>query len=145
MVLRMLEGETVQSEVLPARFIRRDSFGGINDVDGESLNLFDKEHINALFDKIFYRYESEEFYEDIKSIRQIFCQLMESVITSYEMGESSTAQRNEILRDIKRWNMQMWGASLHMWNKCIIGLAKKKKAFIKNHRPVFSLWYTARL
>ena len=98
MVLRMLEGETVQSEVLPARFIRRDSFGGINDVDGESLNLFDKEHINALFDKIFYRYESEEFYEDIKSIRQIFCQLMESVITSYELGESSTAQRNEILR-----------------------------------------------
>lgn len=98
MVLRMLEGETVQSEVLPARFIRRDSFGGINDVDGESLNLFDKVHINALFDKIFYRYESEEFYEDIKSIRQIFCQLMESVITSYELGESSTAQRNEILR-----------------------------------------------
>lgn len=88
----------MQSEVLPARFIRRDSFGGINDVDGESLNLFDKEHINALFDKIFYRYESEEFYEDIKSIRQIFCQLMESVITSYELGESSTAQRNEILR-----------------------------------------------
>lgn len=98
MVLRMLEGETVQSEVLPARFIRRDSFGGINDVDGESLNLFDREHINALFDKIFYRYESEEFYEDIKSIRQIFRQLMESVITSYELGESSTAQRNEILR-----------------------------------------------
>lgn len=98
MVLRMLEGETVQSEVLPARFIRRDSFGGINDVDGEALNLFDKEHINALFDKIFYRYESEEFYEDIKSIRQIFRQLMESVITSYELGESSTAQRNEILR-----------------------------------------------
>lgn len=98
MVLRMLEGETVQSEVLPARFIRRDSFGGTNEADGEALDLFDKEHINVLFDKIFYRYESEEFYEDIKSIRQVFRQLMESVITLYETGESSTAQRNEILR-----------------------------------------------
>lgn len=79
-VMRMIRGEAVTSEVLPTRFIKRNSFGTLSGNMGkEEDSLLDRNHIDDYFDNIFYRYKHEGSDGDVSKIRQPFREMMEGL------------------------------------------------------------------
>jgi len=77
MVKRMLDGDEVQEETIPTRFIRRDSFGGIASRKlKEKENYLDPSMADSFFNRLFYRYTDEVEKRDGSRIRKLFCNLM---------------------------------------------------------------------
>ena len=77
MVKRMLDGEEVQEETIPTRFIPRDSFGGIASRELQDRgNYLDPSKADSFFNMLFYRYTEEVEKKDGSRIRELFCNLM---------------------------------------------------------------------
>lgn len=75
MVLRMLDGETVGNEILPTKFVRRDSFGSRENEQGGFLRL-DGESVEEAFHDIFYGCKYESVGGQMEAIHGMFQKMM---------------------------------------------------------------------
>lgn len=97
--LRMVSGEKVDDQVLPTKFIKRDSLGTVKKKSDQQYEwLLDKSSIDKYFNEIFYRYEKEEQDRNIADIRNSYREFMDKVINLYEAGTSTAEQKHEIMR-----------------------------------------------
>jgi diguanylate cyclase (GGDEF)-like protein len=88
MVVRLLQGEKVESKVLPTHFIRRDSIGtGVRQEEIRRESVFDQETIDGYFNGIFYRCPLEKSREGKGSIKDSFRQLLTTLDLIYGRGE----------------------------------------------------------
>ena len=98
MALEMLQGEDVESRVLPTKFIRRNSFGATKAIhkDDDSKG-FDKEYIDKYFEEIFYQYKGDETGSGYKHIRIVFRELMQRLIAIHEQKRLAEEVKEEVL------------------------------------------------
>lgn len=97
--LRMIAGEQVDEQVLPTKFIKRDSLGTDRKKHEHRCDRrVNRQRIDKYFDDIFYRYIKEETNNNIADIKAGYVELMHKVIDVYESGQSDIDQKNEIMR-----------------------------------------------
>lgn len=97
--LRMIAGEQVDEQVLPTKFIKRDSLGTDRKKHEHRCDRrVNRQRIDKYFDDIFYRYIKEETNNNIADIKAGYMELMHKVIDVYESGQSDIDQKNEIMR-----------------------------------------------
>lgn len=98
LVLDMVRGEKVESEILPTQFVRRDSFKTISVKDDEvSIRQSEMEKIDTYFDDIFYRYQHEYLQKEMRQLRGAFGSLIEKLLMAFEGDE----MRPETYMDIQ--------------------------------------------
>lgn len=98
LVLDMVHGEKVESEVLPTQFVRRDSFKTISVKDDEvSIRQSEMEKVDTYFDDIFYRYQHEYLQKEMRQLRGAFASLIEKLLISFDGDE----MRPETYMDIQ--------------------------------------------
>ena len=103
-VMRMVHGEAVTSEVLPTRFIKRNSFGTLlGNVGKEEERLLDIQHIDDYFDNIFYRYKNEGLDVDVSGSRRFFKEMMEGLIRLSD-GYEADVDVQELFDDFLKCN-----------------------------------------
>ena len=97
--LRIADGENVGNQVLPTKFIKRDSLGTEkkNDIQMCDMRL-DRDSIDKFYHEIFYRYEQEENDKKISDVLKIYREFMDKLIDLYESGVSTVEQKGEVLR-----------------------------------------------
>lgn len=98
LVLDMVRGEKVESEILPTKFVRRDSFRNVSSRDDEvSIRQSEMEKIDTYFDDIFYRYQHEYLQKEMRQLREAFGSLIEKLLVAFEGDEL----RPELYMDIQ--------------------------------------------
>lgn len=98
MAYRMVQGEEVESKVIPTKFIRRDSFGDRkSESRKEDAKRLDRDYIDNYFEDIFYRYKSDDSGNDFGYIRAAFKELMEKLIAIYEQEMEQEHTKEELL------------------------------------------------
>lgn len=98
-VLMTADGKDMGEQVLATKFIRRESFGTIQNHHQSQLERhLDRQYIDDYFDDIFYRYSSETDCRLIAEVRNAYRSLMEHVITLYEKGTMLDSRKSEILQ-----------------------------------------------
>ena len=98
---KLLDGESVESEIIPARFIKRDSIGK-NEVDYEINADMSDEEIDRIFNEIFYRYLNKEKTDGAK-LRKTFCSLVNNMLQIFNdpLGEQET--KKSLNKDMERF------------------------------------------
>ncbi len=97
MAIRLVQGEKVESKVLPTRFIKRDSIGSeAPEEETRQSPLLGMELADAYFNDIFYHYGHEKNQERMKSLRKTFERLLNTLVLVYEMGDNSPENYMEI-------------------------------------------------
>lgn len=134
MVLRIFSGEEVEPEVIPTRFVRRNSFGSDMDYNEKKTEwLLDHESICKCFDDIFYRYIHEEVIEEITKVREKFEKLMNQLFLFSNSDDFSTEKARELLDSFDEFlNTGMLQYAdiddLLLYFNCIYKAMKEKKA-----------------
>lgn len=104
MVLHMLEGELVSSVALPAKFIKRESFGSGEEEHTKSVILrIDEEFIEEAFDNIFYRCKYENLGEQIEVIHDMFQGVMRKMAVLLEQEEKDEWLYDRILGELEEF------------------------------------------
>ncbi len=85
LVLRKLNGEKVESRVLPTKFIRRDSIGSLDDEQRE--HTIDSHMMDVWFDDVFYRCKHEDMQKTVEQFRHSFKMLVKCIRSIYEEQE----------------------------------------------------------
>lgn len=85
LVLRKMQGENVQSKVLPTKFVRRDSIGNLDEEQREQV--IDAQMMDAWFDDVFYRCKHEDMQKTVEQFRHSFKALVKCVRSIYEEQE----------------------------------------------------------
>ncbi len=85
MVLKKLQGETVESMVLPTKFIRRDSIGNLDEEQRD--DVIDNRMMDVWFDDVFYRCKHENMQKMVEQIRHSFKALVKCIRSIYEEQE----------------------------------------------------------
>lgn len=86
-LLNVFEGKTAESEILPTKFIKRDSFGNRwNKKDTENGGVLNRDDIDKQFDNIYYRYIGRQ---EEKRMRLLFHAIMDLIIECYEKKRST--------------------------------------------------------
>lgn len=97
MVLNILEGKKVTSQVLPTKFIKRDSFGDRKaECKENDVKILDRNYIDDCFEDIFYRYKIDDYGRDFDKVRANYRELMEKLISVYEQETISATMREDI-------------------------------------------------
>lgn len=97
--LQMIRGDKVEKQMLPTKFIKRDSLGTSRKKHEHRYERrMDRQRIDIYFNEIFYRHIKEEGDKIITQIRGCFRELMNKVIDIYNAGEADAEQRSEVLR-----------------------------------------------
>ncbi|MDO4304141.1 MAG: GGDEF domain-containing protein [Bacillota bacterium] len=91
LVLRMVQGEQVESEILPTRFVKRDSFFDESMGEESGGRLHDIGDIDTYFDDIFYRYKHEDMEAQMRYLRLAFTRFMKKLLLLFE-GEDHDFQ-----------------------------------------------------
>ena len=98
MVFDMINGDKVESAVLPTQFVRRDSFRNVSYGDDDiSIRQSEMEKIDTYFDDIFYRYQHEYLQKEMRQLRTAFSNLIKKLLTAFE-GEG---MQPELYMDIQ--------------------------------------------
>lgn len=98
MVNRMVKGEEVHNQILPTRFIIRQSLmKDFQKNNEDSIRRVDRNYIDTYFGNIFYRFQSEENDSEIKYLRIAFRQLAEALIEVYESGNIDQNVEKKVL------------------------------------------------
>lgn len=79
MMMRMIRGEAVENCVLPTKFVMRNSFVHIGNVEEEGSSGRSKLDFSTVFDDIFCRNRSEEKVEKIEALKNAFRELFEKM------------------------------------------------------------------
>ena len=105
MVLDMLAGKDVSSEVLATQFIRRETFGTdkAEGYMGDGARYLDMREIEASFYDIFYRCQNEGMEEKAEGIRKAYYALMEKVAQLFEKDGVDAKLQGEVLQSIDRF------------------------------------------
>lgn len=85
LVLRKMQGENVQSKVLPTKFVRRDSIGNLDEEQREQV--IDAQMMDTWFDDVFYRCKHEDMQKTVEQFRHSFKALVKCVRSIYEEQE----------------------------------------------------------
>lgn len=94
MAIQILQGETVESCVIPTRFIKRGSICRTREEERRSNRAKD---FNVSFKDIFYRYCHEEMREQMEKLRASYWKLMESLSVKGD-GEDNLEAYMEIMQ-----------------------------------------------
>ncbi len=101
MLKRKLEGEHLENEMLPTRFICRDSFGSINETVKFSVDkVLDKGRLGGLFDQLFYRFRECDS-EESEEIREDFIHIMEEIIDIIGSHDRDEARIRRLKHNIR--------------------------------------------
>lgn len=84
MAYRILEGETVESQILSTRFIKRASLGDKKTKTDSIPQPFDENYIDTIFDDIFYRYHNKQNGAEYHYVVKSFKQLMSLLLSAYK-------------------------------------------------------------
>ncbi|WP_281086558.1 GGDEF domain-containing protein, partial [Eubacterium ruminantium] len=93
---RMLDGERVESVILPARFIRRNSFGRL--LNSQDV-IKDIAGIDSYFDVIFYRYLNSE-KEDGSRLRMMFRSIAEGLLCFIDNPMEDGNDEKTLMRNV---------------------------------------------
>lgn len=85
LVLKKLQGETIESMVLPAKFIRRDSIGNLDEEQRD--DVIDNRMMDVWFEDVFYRCKHENMQKKVEQIRHSFKALVRCIRSIYEEQE----------------------------------------------------------
>lgn len=85
MVLKKLQGEAIESMVLPTKFIRRDSIGNLDEEQRD--DVIDNRMMDVWFDDVFYRCKHENMQKMVEQIRHSFKALVKCIRSIYEEQE----------------------------------------------------------
>ena len=101
LLIRMMNGETVESSVIPTRLYGKESLFYENYVytvkeilEGQAPT------INKMFDDCFYRYRNEQFTRDSVDLRMLFIELIQSMMDTMNMRYMSQEKFEELGRMI---------------------------------------------
>ncbi len=89
LVLRMVNGEQVESEVLPTRFVKRDSLVDENITEEAGGKSHDMGDIDTYFDDIFYRYKHEDMEVQMKHLRMDFTGFIEKMMLLFKKKDKN--------------------------------------------------------
>ena len=93
MVVRLVHGETVESKVLPTRFIRRDSVGSVETgSEDRQEKVKEAANVDVYFHDIFYRSSHEIPSDKLVSIKRSFEKLIKMLVQVY--GEDDDSPEN---------------------------------------------------
>lgn len=95
MLMRMLDGISVESCTMPTKFVLRNSFTGASTVDVEENGGY-KFNLDSAFNDIFYRYRHEEKPEKMEVLKGAFCSLFEKLIDTFEIEETRLEDYREL-------------------------------------------------
>ncbi len=97
LVLRMVRGEQVESEILPTRFVKRASFFDESAREEAGGRLHDIGDIDTCFDDIFYRYKHEGMEAQMRYLHLAFTGFMKKLLLLFEKED----QNFELYMDIQ--------------------------------------------
>lgn len=98
MAYKMLQGEKVESQELPTRFIRRDSLGKkMIEKEEDDRRRLDRRYINQYFEEIFYRGQNREGEREYEYLKEAFRELMEALAEIYEKQELTSDLKQKAL------------------------------------------------
>lgn len=98
LLLEMCQGKEVSSKVLPATFVKRDSFGAeIPAQADDGARQLTRNDIEAAFDAIFYRCKNELSGEQMEKIHTPFSAMLEKILLLNDRKETDPALCDEIL------------------------------------------------
>lgn len=99
MTLEILAGKKVSSQLLPTKFIRRESFGDKNENrQVNMMGILERNSIDYYFDEIFYRYKYVKTNEAVKRISDCYRKFMELLIELYEADKIEPEKTAEALK-----------------------------------------------
>ena len=99
MTLEMLNGKEISTQILPTKFIKRESFGDKNeDQQVYSAGALEKNNIDYYFDEIFYRYKYSKTNGAVKLINDYYRRFMELLIGLYESDKIKPDKTLELLK-----------------------------------------------
>lgn len=95
LVLCKMQGEAVQSRVLPTKFVRRDSIGNLDEEQRE--DVIDAQMMDAWFDDVFYRCKHENMQKTVEQFRHSFKALVKCIRSIYEDQEEGVWELKGLL------------------------------------------------
>ncbi|MBO4324522.1 MAG: substrate-binding domain-containing protein [Lachnospiraceae bacterium] len=99
MLLRMMDGEEVHSEVLPTRLYGKESLEyAMYEYTTMEMLKIDEAFVYRMFDDCFYRYLSEVHDREEVDLRRLFFEFITRMLRSMIAGSMSTEEFNEIRR-----------------------------------------------
>lgn len=99
MTLEMLGGKKVTTQILPTKFIKRESFGEKN--ENKQVNVtgvLERNNIDHYFDEIFYRYKYNKSNKEVKCISDNYRTFMELLIELYEADKIRPEKVTEVMK-----------------------------------------------
>ena len=99
LLLRMMKGETVQSEVLPTRLYGRESLEyAMYEYTVMEMLRIDEAFVYRMFDDCFYRYQSEVHDREEVDLRRLFYEFIKRMLHAMVTSSMSTEEFTEIRR-----------------------------------------------
>lgn len=99
MTLEMLDGYKVTTQILPTKFIKRESFGDKNEnKQVNATGVLERSNIDYYFDEIFYRYKYNKSNKAVKCISDNYRMFMELLIELYEADKIRPEKVTELLK-----------------------------------------------
>lgn len=95
LALDKLRGESVESRVLPTKFVRRDSIGNLEDEQRE--HTIDAQMVDLWFDDVFYRCKHEDMQKTVEQFRHSFKLLVKCIRSIYEDQEEGVWEAKGLL------------------------------------------------
>ena len=96
LVLDALDGKSVESVVLPTKFVRRESFGtGKRRIYDVQMKRLDREYIDDYYEDIFYRYDTDGTENRLYNMYRT---IMEHIIDSYAQLPEQTGSDSMLLK-----------------------------------------------
>ncbi len=142
LVLKKMRGETVESLVLPARFVRRDSIGNLEEQQWD--NTIDSRMIDSWFTDVFYRCKHEVMQDTEEQIRQDFQALIRCIRSIYEDQEEGIWEVKGLLEQLLNADTIAYADVdnlLIVFRRLQKMLMGAEHAYTKAQRELFSMIY----
>lgn len=102
MILRMIEGEEVESVVLPTKLYGKESFRyDVTDFTLSELARGKEDFILRIFDECFYRYQDEESHHEAINLKRLFYEIVSRMVRAARMRYMSSEESAELRRMIE--------------------------------------------
>lgn len=95
LVLKKMQGETIESKVLPTKFVRRDSIGNLD--EEQRVDILDNHMVDIWFEDVFYRCKHENMQKMVEQIRHSFKALVKCIRSIYEDQEEGVWELKGLL------------------------------------------------
>lgn len=97
MAIKLVQGENVESRIMPTRFVKRESIGnGIQEEELQKGSLLSEESIDTYFEDVFYQCRHEKYQDKMKSLKSSFRKLLSMLILVYDKRDDAPENFLEI-------------------------------------------------